>query len=116
MARVESHGRETSEELEGVFDEAEPPTPKRSRTARKGLPASSAMRSTAKTGRRRPAASTAASSDDSPRSDAAQVPLHESSFLPGALRTLLWLLENCSTSGQGGKAPRPYSWHSPVMQ
>ncbi len=73
MERIESHGREASEQLAEVFDEAEGPTPSRSQTSRKGRPTSSAMTSTAKTGRRKPAASKAVSPADSVESDAGQV-------------------------------------------
>ncbi|KAK9849797.1 hypothetical protein WJX84_006018 [Apatococcus fuscideae] len=75
MQRVRQHGQEAEDQLEGVFDKAEPPTPTRSRTGRGGKVVSSAMRSTAKTARRRPATSKnpLPSSDDSADADGPQM-------------------------------------------
>ena len=75
MQRVRRHGQEAEEQLEGVFDDPEPPTPSRSNARKGSKAASSLLTSTAKTGRRRPAAVRAASSslDDSADANAPQV-------------------------------------------
>ena len=62
LRRVRQHGQEADDQLEGVFDDAEPPTPSRSRTARGGKAETSTLKSTAKTARRRHAALKASSS------------------------------------------------------
>ena len=65
LQRVRQHGQEAEDQLEGVLNDAEPPTPSRSRTSRGSKVVPSNLRSTAKTARRRRAASKASSSSSS---------------------------------------------------
>ena len=75
MRRVEQYGRDADEQLEGVLDPSEQSSPTRSRVSKRGRAVSSAMRSTAKTGRRRPAASQTPLAENSGESDTDQVGL-----------------------------------------